>query len=274
MKNGRAERQQTGIGRPVEMYLPKLVAVDQTQEGPRLPADLAHALEDECAVVIHVIGASLEGQRENGGESRGVLAVDVAGGIPVVVTARRLGAINARAPFNDIEVEFENALLAEDQLGHRDKGELDAFAEEGAAGAEEKIFDELLRDGGATANTAAFHIVFRGDLYGLPIEAMMLIEARVFGGDDGMLEIGGDLAQRNEFVSFVVGGAVHPGLPAALDVHRGGGWIDPAGSYECQRGQRPKKRDSDEKPSKDEPKSGFPRMGRGLCVRIFRHSSE
>jgi hypothetical protein len=54
----------------------------------------------------------------------------------------------------------------------------------------------------------------------VPIETMVLIKARVLRGDYGMLEFGRDLAERNEFVVFVVRSAVYPGLQVALDVDR------------------------------------------------------
>ena len=63
---------------------------------------------------------------------------------------------------------------------------------------------------------------------------MVLVEAQVFRGDDRMLETGRDLAQRNEFVSFVIRRVVSPGLQAALHVHRGGGWVDPPDSHKDQ----------------------------------------
>ena len=191
---------------------------------------MAHALEDESAVAHHVIGPSLEGQRENGGELGGLLAVDIPGGNSVVITAGRLRTINTRAPFDDIKVEFENAPLAEDQFGHRDQGELSALAEDGAAGSEEQVFDQLLGEGGASAKATAFHVVFRSDLDRLPIESVMLVEARVFRGDDGMLEIERDLAEGNEFVSLMIRRVLKPGLEAALHLHRGGRWVDPPGS--------------------------------------------
>jgi hypothetical protein len=50
---------------------------------------------------------------------------------------------------------------------------------------------------------------------------MVLIKARVLRGDYGMLEFERDLAERNEFVVFVVRSAVYPGLQVALDVDRG-----------------------------------------------------
>jgi hypothetical protein len=47
---------------------------------------------------------------------------------------------------------------------------------------------------------------------------MMMSEARVFDGADSMLEIGRELAQRSEFVSFVMRSVVNPGPEAALHV--------------------------------------------------------
>jgi hypothetical protein len=44
-----------------------------------LPTHLTHPLQDERAVVIHVIGPPSEGQRQNRGESSGLLPVDIAG---------------------------------------------------------------------------------------------------------------------------------------------------------------------------------------------------
>src|SRR5579862_5392079 len=101
-----------------------------------------------------------------------------------------IGSVDAGTPFDDVEVELQNALLAEGELGDGDEGELGAFAEDGAAGAEEDVLDELLRDRGASAEAAAFHVGVGSELDGVPVEAVMLIEARVLGGNDGMLEIG------------------------------------------------------------------------------------
>jgi len=102
----------------------------------------------------------------------------------------------------------------------------------------------------------------------------VLVEARVFRGDDSMLEIGWDLAQRNEFVSLVIGRVVNPGLQAALHVHGGGRWVDPAGRPKDQHRKRPKKRHSDEKPSNEGSEEAFPKRGLGGCVWIFHYVSE
>jgi len=58
-----------------------------------------------------------------------------------VVAAGGFGAVDAGTPLDHVEVELENALLAEDEFGDGDEGGFGAFAEEGAAGAEEEVFD-------------------------------------------------------------------------------------------------------------------------------------
>ena len=123
-------------------------------------------------------------------------------------------------------------------------------------------------------NSAAFHIILSSDLNRVPIESIVLVEARVFRGDDSMLEIGRDLTQRNEFVSFVIGRVVNPGLQAALHVHRGGRRVDPPRNNKDQRSDRPNKCYSDGEPSKEGSERTFRNRCLGACVWIFRHISE
>src|SRR5262249_58550264 len=126
--------------------------------------------------------------------------------------------------------------------------------------------------GGPATNAAAIQIVFSSDLHRLPIESMMLVEARVFRGDDRMLEIGRDLAQRNEFVSFAIRLVVKPRLKAALHVHHGARWVDPPGRHKEQHSKRPKKRHSDEKPSNKRLEKALPKRYWGRGVWAFGHN--
>ena len=202
------------------------------------------------------------------------MPVDIPGRSLVVVTTRRLGAIDPRAPFDHVEVELQNPVLAEYQFGHRDQRELGTLSEDRAARAEKEVFYQLLRKGGPSAKAAAFQIVLGSDFDRVPIKSVMLVEACVFRGDDRMLEIGRDLAERNEFISDVIGRAVNPRLQAALHRHRGSRWVDPSGSHKYQRSENPKKRRSDDKPSKEGSKRDFPEQGLCGCVGILRHVSE
>jgi hypothetical protein len=224
--------------------------------------------------VTHVIRPSLQGQRQNCGELGRLLPVDIPGRGSVVITTRRLRTINTRAPFDHVEVELQYALLAENQFGHRDKRGLGALAEDRAPRSEEQVFYQLLRKGGPSPNAATFDIVFNSDLHRVPIESMMLVEARVFRGDDSMLEIGRDLAQSNEFVSFVIWRVVNPRLHAALYANCGGRWVDPPGGHKDQYSNRPKKRHPEDNPSKEGSEKASPKRGLIVCVWIFSHILE
>jgi hypothetical protein len=65
----------------------------------------------------------------------------------------------------------------------------------------------------------------------VPVEAMVLVEARIFRGDDSMLKIGRDLAERNKFVAFAIRRVISPCLEMTLDLHGSGRWIYPPGRH-------------------------------------------
>src|SRR6185369_9212335 len=93
---------------------------------------------------------------------------------------------------------------------------------------EEQVLYQLLRERGSSAHALAFQLVFGGDLNLVPIEAAMLVEAPILGGDDGVLELGRDLREWNELVALLVRLVPDPGLQAPLDLDGGGRRIDPA----------------------------------------------
>ena len=213
-----------------------------------LPAHLAHAIQDYGAVAVHALGTPPKRGRKDCCQPRCVFAVDVAGWDSIVITARRFGAVDAGPPFDHVEIELENAALAEDNFGHRYECELGTFAKDGAVRSEEQVFYKLLRDGGGAAGAAALQIVFGGDFDLLPVESMVLIEALIFGGDHRMLQIGRDLAERDEFVARVIGSGVTPGLKLALDLYRGRWWVDPAAEQKGERCEQPNSHRDDGEP--------------------------
>ena len=170
----------------------------------RLPSQLAHTVKDDRAIAIHPLGPSLQGSRQDGRQPRRLLPADIPGCAFVVVTTRRLRAINTWAPLHHVEVDLENAPFAEDEFGDRYQRDLCAFAEDRAARSEEQVFDELLRNGRSSASAIALQILLGRDLDFMPIEAMVLVEVRVLCGDDSVLEIGRDLVEGNELVAFAI----------------------------------------------------------------------
>jgi hypothetical protein len=108
----------------------------------------------------------------------------------------------------------------------------------------------------------------------VPVEAVMLVEARIFRGDDSVLKIGRDLTKRNKFVAFAIRRRLNPGLQATLDVHCGGRWVDPPSSQKEQRGERPEKRHTDDEPSNKRSEDILLKRGAGVCGGPFDHLSE
>jgi hypothetical protein len=139
---------------------------------------------------------------------------------------------------------------------------------------EEEIFYELLRNGGSSAGAIAFQIVFGGDLDLVPIESMVLVEAHIFRGDDRVLEIGRDLIDRNGFVAVVIGRVVNPGLQSALDVHRGGRWINPPKGQKAHHGKRKTSATPKDKPQNKGSEKAPPKRGLVRCDWAFGHISE
>jgi hypothetical protein len=107
----------------------------------------------------------------------------------------------------------------------------------------------LLCNRRGSPEAAALQIVAGSDLDLVPIEAMVLVKARVFRGDDSVLKIGRYLAERNKFVAFAIRRAVSPRLQATLDLQCGGRWIDPPGRHKEQHGKQPERRHADDQPS-------------------------
>jgi hypothetical protein len=179
------------------------------------------------------------------------LPVGVSGRGSVVVMTGRIRTVDAGSPFHHIEVELQNALLAEKEFGKRDQRELRAFAEDRAAGAEKEVLYKLLRDGRGSAFATAFPIFVSSDLDFVPIKAMMLVETPIFRGDDRVLKVGRDLTERNKVVAFAIRGVVHKGLQVTLGLYCSCRRINPPGHDKEERGEHPERGHSDGKPSSE-----------------------
>ena len=81
-----------------------------------------------------------------------------------------------------------------------------------------------------------------------PVESVVLVEARVFGGDRGVLQLGRDCLKGHKLVALAIWLRVNPGLGAALHLHRRGRRIDPLKRDELQRAQQPQSSHTDRKP--------------------------
>jgi hypothetical protein len=102
----------------------------------------------------------------------------------------------------------------------------------------------------------------------------VLIEARILCGNYCVLEIGRDLAERNEFVAFMIRSAMNPDLQVALDVYCGCRRVDPPGGQQDECRERPDKHHPDSKPSNQGSEKILAKRWLGTRVWFFSHISE
>jgi hypothetical protein len=93
----------------------------------------------------------------------------------------------------------------------------------------EEILHKLLRDGGCAARDLAGLTTFLRDFSDLfPINAAVFIEAPVFGGDNGVLQVGRDAVQGDETLLLAVATPGEEGRESTLELHPRRRWIEVA----------------------------------------------
>jgi hypothetical protein len=100
-----------------------------------------------------------------------------------------VGSVDARPPLDHVEVDLENTLLREDPLGERRQGEVERFAGRPTVRREKQVLHQLLRDGRAAAETSSTGGFVPNFIELLPVDAVVLIETTVLGGDHGALQV-------------------------------------------------------------------------------------
>jgi hypothetical protein len=107
---------------------------------------------------------------------------------------------------------------------------------------------------------------------------VVLVEMRIFGGDDSVLKIRGYLAEWNELIALTIWRVVSPSLKAALHVNRGCPRVDPSRSHKHQRGEQPQMKENEESTNDESKDTGSKeaRAIRGLsgCIGDLCHVPE
>ena len=100
-------------------------------------------------------GCQVGGARQPGREPGRLLLVEIGGGAAEVVPGGGLGAPHARAEFYDVQVQLEDARLAERPLELPGEDRLLDLAQRVARRRQPEILGQLLRDGGRAARHLA-----------------------------------------------------------------------------------------------------------------------
>ena len=166
-----------------------------------------------------------------------------------------LDAVDAGAQIHPVQVQLENLLFGELRLDHHRDRRFLHLSSVGAHVRQEQRARELLRQRAAALEPAAgAYIADHGTSETDRVDARVVVEAAVFDGDDGVLQVGRDLVERDVVALLVETepgfaiGAVEDGIADAAreTVHRNGVARHPddrrraaAGQQHDQDGRRP-----------------------------------
>ena len=137
-----------------------------------------------------------------------------------IAARRHLDAPGAAAEIDGIDIELENVVLAERAFQPRRHDHLADFSLVSDVVADQEVLHHLLRDGRAALRPAGFRkIADEGADDAVLVDAVMLIEAPVLGGDERLLHEIGHVGERHP--DAAVAGLEHVGIVIALAVeHR------------------------------------------------------
>ena len=133
------------------------------------------------------------------GEGRGLGDVEFAGTLPEVALARDLDTVRAIAEVDLVEVELEDLVLGIALLDVERHTHLAQLAAQAAVAAVDVLGKEVARelhgDGGRTGDPSPENGSLRRTEDADPVDAMMLVEALVLGGQEGLNDGGRDLVE-------------------------------------------------------------------------------
>ena len=149
------------------------------------------------------------------GEQRRLRQAYLPGGLAEIALRRLFDAVGAGAEIDAVQIQLEDLRLGEFALQPQRQQHLLQLAMDGTLLSEKEIFRQLLRDGGGALRHAAMQNVGDGRARDAPrIDAVMLVEAPILDGDEGLRHVARHFLQRQDGAAAVAAG----GERAAVDV--------------------------------------------------------
>ena len=160
-----------------------------------------------CRRQINMRGKS-RWRLEEAGQHRRFGKVHVARGFVEVVLCRRVDAESAPAQIGAIKVKFENLVLGQAHLEpEREEGFFD-FALDCALVGQEQVLRQLLTDRGTTLHHApGARVCEHGAEQSGKVDAEMLVEATIFGGERRLDQVVRELIERDRVIVSDAAGA-------------------------------------------------------------------
>ena len=197
---------------PVEIVVRRILVAAIDRDGRIAPRAEHLALGHEAGIdqiVEHHVGAGARGGQvdvrrvfgrrlEQAGEHRGFREIDVARRLVEVEMRRAVDAEGAAAHIGAVEIEFQDFILGEPRLQpDRQKGFLH-LALDGALVVEEQVLRQLLGDRRtALAHAAGLRVGDERARGAGDVDAEMIVETAVFGGERRLDQIVRKILQRN-----------------------------------------------------------------------------
>ena len=146
-------------------------------------------------------GANLRRRLEQAGQHRALRQRDVLGRLVEIELRRGIDAERAAAEIGAVEIQLQNLVLGEPRLQPDREERLLDLALDGALVRQEQVLGELLGDRGAALHHAAGARVRhqRAERAGR-VDAEVLVEAAVFGGERRLDQVVGKLVERDRVV--------------------------------------------------------------------------
>ena len=165
-------------------------------------AVLLHAVEHIGDALARPVGMAfgIEVVRPLGeaGEQRAFADVEVLRGLAEIAARRHLDAPRAAAEIDRIEIKLEDIGLGEDAFDARGENDLAHLALVGDVVADQQVLRHLLGDGRAALRAARRgEVADEGADEAALVDALVLVEPLVLGGDERLLHVLGDVTERH-----------------------------------------------------------------------------
>ena len=258
----RIKRKRLGHGRIV-LLLADVVFAQHGRQHDRAPVERVFRIER---------GIVVRGRLRDAREQRGFRQRQLVGRLREVAARSGLDAVGAGAVVNRVEVHVQDVVFGMALLDFRGDEHLAGFALQRdivhLAG-EDGVAHELLGDGGCAFDATAGQVVGERAHDAVVIDAAMLVEAGVLGGDGGLDQAFADLIEVDRFAILQLEAREHRGAVGCVDVSgqrrvkRFGAFVigkvlEPGADRGVSRNARGAERDDDDRKEAENERHGAP----------------
>ena len=161
------------------------------------------------------------------GEQRALLQRELLRRLAEIAARRQLDPPGAAPEIDRVEIKLEDLVLAEPALDPRGNDHLADLALVGQVFAHQQVLHDLLGDGRAALRAPGLReVADEGADQAALVDALVLVEALVLGGDEGIAHLLRDIGERNPHPALVLLEHLGETLALAVEHHAGTGQLE------------------------------------------------